>query len=273
MRPRLRLSFGGLRGRLLLALVLTSTVTLGAAAAVVLSPLQQRLRDQSIESLRAAVLAARPRFEDALGRRRAVDREIALSDEAFELSDQTAGRVLVTDLALTPADPEESPPGFLADSESGPPPRQALLAAVRTLNRQQTVLIVRGDDVAVGVPLYRQGGVVGVVVARRRLTEVANAVKEVRRALRGGRRRRPARGGRARGRARQHAAAAARPAARGGAADLGGGPDRVDAAATPATTRWATSRARSRACRRSCGARSPPGGRSWRRRRTSCGRR
>ena len=67
MRPRLRL-WGGLRGRLLLALVLTSMVTLGAAAAVVLSPLQQRLRDQSIESLRAAVLAARPRFEDALAR-------------------------------------------------------------------------------------------------------------------------------------------------------------------------------------------------------------
>jgi signal transduction histidine kinase len=183
MRPRLRLSFGGLRGRLLLALVFTSAITLAAAAAVVLSPLQQRLRDQSIESLRAAVLAARPRLEDALSRRRAVDREIALSNEAFELSDQTAGRVLVTDLALTPADPQESPPGFLADSESGPPPRQAFLAAVRTLNRQQTVLIVRGDDVAVGVPLYRQGGVVGVVVARRRLTEVANAVKEVRRAL------------------------------------------------------------------------------------------
>ena len=181
MRPRLRL-WGGLRGRLLLALVLTSMVTLGAAAAVVLSPLQQRLRDQSIESLRAAVLAARPRFEDAL-KQRGINRELALGTEAFELSDQTAGRVLVTDLALTPADDEESPPGFLADSESGPPPRQAFLAAVRTINRQQTVLDVRGDDVAIGVPLYSEGGVVGVVVARRRLTEVANAVEEVRRAL------------------------------------------------------------------------------------------
>jgi signal transduction histidine kinase len=181
MRPRLRL-WGGLRGRLLLALVLTSMVTLAAAAAVVLSPLQQRLRDQSIESLRAAVLAARPRFEDAL-KQRGINREVALGTEAFELSDQTAGRVLVTDLALTPADDEESPPGFLADSESGPPPRQAFLAAVRTLNRQETVLDVRGDDVAIGVPLYSKGGVVGVVVARRRLTEVANAVAEVRRAL------------------------------------------------------------------------------------------
>jgi signal transduction histidine kinase len=183
MRPHLRMGFGGLRGRLLVAFVLTSAVTLAAAAAVVLGPLQQRLRDQSTDSLRAAVLAARPRFEEALARRSRVDREIALSSEAFELSDQTAGRVLVTDLALTPASDEESPPGFLADSESGPPPRQAFLAAVRTLNRQQTVLEVRGDDLAVGVPLYRNGGVVGAVVARRRLTEVRNAVKEVRNAL------------------------------------------------------------------------------------------
>ena len=184
MRPRLRLSFGGLRGRLLLALVLTSAVTLAAAAAVVLGPLQQRLRDQSTESLRAAVLAARPRFEEALVKRGGrVERSIALAGEAFELSDQTAGRVLVTDLALTPASEDESPPGFLADSESGPPPRQAFLAAIRTINREQTVLDVSGDDVAVGVPLYHQGGVVGAVVARRRLTEVTNAVKEVRNAL------------------------------------------------------------------------------------------
>ncbi|MEA2134034.1 MAG: two-component system, OmpR family, sensor histidine kinase MprB [Solirubrobacteraceae bacterium] len=180
MRPRLRL-WGGLRGRLLLALVLTSVVTLGAAAAVVLSPLQQRLRDQSIESLRAAVLAARPRFENALARR-GLDRQFALSSEAFELSDQTAGRVLATDLDLTPAR-GETPPGFLADSESGPPPPQAWLAALRTLRLKETVLNVRGDDVAIGVPLYHDGGVVGAVVARRRLTEVANAVQEVQRAL------------------------------------------------------------------------------------------
>jgi signal transduction histidine kinase len=181
MRPRLRLSFGGLRGRLLLALVLTSVVTLGTAAAVVLSPLQQRLRDQSIESLRAAVLAARPRLETALVRR-GFDRQFALNSEAFELSDQTAGRVLATDLYLTPARGEISP-GFLADSESGPPPPQAWLAALRALRVRESVLIVRGDDVAIGVPLFRDGRVTGVVVARRRLTEVANAVREVRKAL------------------------------------------------------------------------------------------
>jgi signal transduction histidine kinase len=181
---RLRVPFGGLRGRLLIALVVTSAVTLAAAAAVVLGPLQQRLRDQSTDSLRAAVLAARPRFEQGLARRSKVDREIALSSEAFELSDQTAGRVLVTDVALTPSSDSEAGPGFLADSESGPPPRQAYSSAIRSLTQQETVIDVEGDDLAIAVPLYRRGGdVVGAVVARRRLTEVRNAVKEVRNAL------------------------------------------------------------------------------------------
>jgi signal transduction histidine kinase len=183
MRPHLRMGFGGLRGRLLIALVLTSAVTLAAAAAVVLGPLQQRLRDQSTESLRAAVLAARPRFEAGMGQRSKVDREIALSSEAFELSDQTAGRVLVTDVALTPASDSEAPPGFLADSESGPPPGQAYFGAIAALNRQETVVDVRGDDLAIAVPLYRRGVVTGAVVARRRLTEVGNAANEVRKAL------------------------------------------------------------------------------------------
>jgi signal transduction histidine kinase len=181
VRQRLRRSFGGLRGRLLIALVLTSAVTLAAAAAVVLGPLQQRLRDQSVDSLRAAVLAARPRFEEGL-RGRGFRRELTLSGRAFELSDQTGGRVLVADLALTPAR-GETPPGFLADSEAGPPPRQAWLVALRTLRLRETVLSVRGDDLALGVPLYRDGGVVGTVVAQRQLTEVGNAVEEVRNAL------------------------------------------------------------------------------------------
>jgi len=178
---RLRWGLGGLRWRLLLALVLTSAVTLGAAAAVVLGPLQDRLRDQSTESLRAAVLAARPQFEGAV-RKRGLEREIALEAEAFELSDQTSARVLVADRALTPAG-DATPPGFLADSETGPVPQQGWLAALRTLRLEQTVLEESGDDVAVGVPLYHKGGVVGAVVARRRLTEVANAVEEVRNAL------------------------------------------------------------------------------------------
>ena len=59
MRPQLRLGWGGLRGRLLVAFVLTSAVTLAAAAAVVLGPLQQRLRDHDADDLVA--LEERPR--------------------------------------------------------------------------------------------------------------------------------------------------------------------------------------------------------------------
>ena len=57
MRRRLP---AGLRWRLLVALVLTSAVTLGVAAVVVLKPLQQDLRNQSAESLRGTVLNAAP---------------------------------------------------------------------------------------------------------------------------------------------------------------------------------------------------------------------
>ena len=173
---------GGLRWRLLLALVLTSAVTLGAAAAVVLGPLRERLRDQSTESLRAAVLAARPQFEQALAKKQELDRELGLTVESSELSDQTGARVLVTDLAFTPAG-DDSPPGFLADSEFGLAPREALHAAIRAMLRERTVIDLQGNNVAIGVPLYGPKGMIGVVVARRRLTEVANAVEEVRNAL------------------------------------------------------------------------------------------
>ena len=61
MRRRLP---AGLRWRLLLALVATSAVTLGATALVVLPPMQDRLRDQSADSLRDAVRTANGAFED-----------------------------------------------------------------------------------------------------------------------------------------------------------------------------------------------------------------
>ena len=70
----------GLRPRLLLALLLTSAVTLGIAATVLLSPLPDRLREQSATNLRAAVLATRPAIEDAV--RDAPENEFALQGVA-----------------------------------------------------------------------------------------------------------------------------------------------------------------------------------------------
>jgi signal transduction histidine kinase len=56
---RRRASFG-LRPRLVLALVATSALTLAVAAAALLSPLEQRLRDSELESLSQAALDAQP---------------------------------------------------------------------------------------------------------------------------------------------------------------------------------------------------------------------
>ena len=197
------------------------------------------------------------------------------SSEAFELSDQTAGRVLVTDLALTPASD-----GGVAARASSPTPRAGRRRARPSSPRcgrstaRRPCSDVRGDDARhrrPAVPRRRRRRRRGRRAAR--LTEVGNAVKEVRNAL-------LAAAGvglavavalafllastllRRLGRLR---AAALRISAEG--------PDVVDAARRPATTRSATSPARSRACRRSCAARSRRGARSWRPRRTSCARR
>ena len=56
----------GLRGRLLIALVLTSALTLVVAAAALLPPLQERLKTQRVEDLQAATEADVPQFEKAL---------------------------------------------------------------------------------------------------------------------------------------------------------------------------------------------------------------
>jgi signal transduction histidine kinase len=58
------LAWFGLRPRLLAALVLTSAVTLAAAAFALLSPLKDRLRADATATVVAAVGAARPGFEE-----------------------------------------------------------------------------------------------------------------------------------------------------------------------------------------------------------------
>ena len=65
MRRRLP---AGLRWRLLLALLATSAVTLGAVALMVLPPMQDRLREQSADSLEDAGRRDSPDFEDGFER-------------------------------------------------------------------------------------------------------------------------------------------------------------------------------------------------------------
>jgi signal transduction histidine kinase len=180
MRRRLP---GGLRWRLLVALVVTSAVTLGATALVVLPPLQSRLRDQSADSLTGAVDAARPKLVAAFSKR-AKQRAVAdaeLASAASELSSQTGNaRTMVGDTIMEPDDPAQSGPTFLYDNDFSIPPRQDFHAAYTAMRIEQRVTQINGDDVIIAEPLFAAGRLAGVLVVDRQLTDVAALVEQVR---------------------------------------------------------------------------------------------
>jgi signal transduction histidine kinase len=192
MRRRLP---AGLRWRLLLALVATSAVTLGAVALMVLPPMQDRLRDQSADSLETSVEAARQSFQEVFER---LDKDLkepsqyddefaawqdayeqALSTPATDLNQQTNARVMVLDDQLMPSDPLESPPGFLYDNEPFSQTSSAALQ-VALLANDQELTEVTDDSVIVAAPIFTNGETTAVVVAERELTEAAALVDQVR---------------------------------------------------------------------------------------------
>lgn len=81
-----------LRTRLLLALLATSVVTLAVAALALLSPLQDRLDQQSRDSVSAAARATRPELENALGKSRGIVDQ-TVNDILDTLSRRTDARV------------------------------------------------------------------------------------------------------------------------------------------------------------------------------------
>jgi signal transduction histidine kinase len=160
----------GLRTRLLLALLLTSLVTLAVAATVLLSPFPDRLRQQSAINLRAAVLATRPAVEKAVQAR--FDDQFQIRSVAEELRQRTDGRVVV----LGPIRPDDVVYDTSTDASTG----GVTLVSLRTLRTGTTTTDVRGDVVRIGVRLFGPRGVVGVLVVERRLTEVTTAVQQFR---------------------------------------------------------------------------------------------
>src|SRR5215208_595868 len=163
----------GLRPRLLLALLLTSAVTLGIAATVLLSPLPDRLREQSAVNLRAAVLASRPNLEKAV--RDQPKDQIAIPRAAEELRQRTDGRVVLLGPVLAG--------DVLYDTSTDASTTGATLTALATLRTGATTTDIKGDIVRIGVRLFGEKGVEGVLVVERRLTEVTTAVDQVRNAL------------------------------------------------------------------------------------------
>jgi signal transduction histidine kinase len=167
----------GLRGRLLAAFVLTSAVTLAVAAAVMLSPLRDRLRSQSVEALRAGVTDLRPQFDVAIGKPLA-DRFSAVVDAGNALQDRANARVLVDAL-----DDDQYFPDFYYDSEFSSSTADATEIALRSLREGTDQMSIEGDTVIIADVLRVHGDVRGVLVAQRRLTEVTTAVDQVRNAL------------------------------------------------------------------------------------------
>jgi len=185
----------GLRGRLLAASVVTSILTLIVAAAVLYGPLQSKLRSQSVDNLRDAVVNARGAFTAALGpvikppaHGRSTDpatrpeveaRRAKIGDAAFDLRQRIDSRVMVD---ADDADGSELP-DFFYDSDFAPPSADATRAALQADREDRTIVRISGDEVTVAVRLSRPGGPSGVLVAQRRLTEVTAAVQQVRNAL------------------------------------------------------------------------------------------
>jgi signal transduction histidine kinase len=172
---------GGLRGRLLVAFVLTSALTLAVASGILLGPLREQLREQSTDNLETAVLGARGQFQASW------DNDFDLGNQVRALRDRSDARVLVGTASLTrpdPLNPDEVVTGFRFDTEIGEPPIETRLVALRALRLEREIVQVSGDDVSIAVPLFvREDGLVGALVAHRRLTEVATAVDQVRNAL------------------------------------------------------------------------------------------
>ena len=179
---RERLTPGGLRGRLLVAFVVTSMITLAVVAAIVLGPLQRQLRDQSVETLNDALVASVPEFQDALRTPFEEDtlRFQRVSDASVDLRNRVDTRVL-----LDADDDNDTLPTFYYDSDFTPSTTQdATIAALTAIREDRAVTTVEGDQVTIALHL-RNGAPEpdGVLVAQRRLTEVAAAANQVRNAL------------------------------------------------------------------------------------------
>jgi signal transduction histidine kinase len=202
----IRSALAGLRGRLLLAFVFTSAVTLAVAAAIMLSPLQSRLRNESATALRQAAFNERPDFEKALRDTESLDkaekaqadtdrtgaeasrrgrRYDQLSKPASDLRDQTGGaRVLVADMSFTDTSDPPNTPSFLYDTDFVGEQTAELALAFRALRENGSITEFRDDDLLSATPLYDENGRLdGVVVAERNVTEVTTAVRLVRNAL------------------------------------------------------------------------------------------
>jgi signal transduction histidine kinase len=180
-------------------LVATSAVTLAVAAAITLSPLQERLRNESASTLRDAAEDMRPEFNTAVtaGENKVKEperwgeeelrirgeRATELVTPTFELRQRTGGaRVLVADRTWTNRLGDESP-AFLYDTDFQGDQTGALALGYRAVREGVSEVQFVDDKLRFAMPLYDENDIAGVLVVERSLTEVSRAVRLVRNAL------------------------------------------------------------------------------------------
>jgi signal transduction histidine kinase len=187
----------GLRGRLLLALVVTAAITLGVTAAVLLPPLREKLRTQSVRNLQNVVRDAQPEFQSALAADEATindassrtrttrefENELSLApslasrDAALRLNSRTDARVIVTGMVPVTL-------GAVYDTADTAPGRAITHSSEQVHLTGREVTTIDGDAVTIAEPLFgRNSQVDGTLVVARRLVEVTTAVQQVRNAL------------------------------------------------------------------------------------------
>ena len=159
----------GLRGRLVVALVLTSAVTLGVAAAALFVALDHRLRLDERHDLRTAAIEARGGFEGAGGRGGVVHRA-ELRRQAHALGLRTGARVAVFDDGLQ----------VVADNDPDVPVDSS--GVRRVLASQHTHVAFASDGATVVVPMHIAGSSY-VLSAHRPLTGTKNTARSVARAF------------------------------------------------------------------------------------------
>ena len=164
----------GLRARLLVALLVTSALTLLTASLALLPPLQSRLREQAVNSLQAAVLSARPQFESSLVKAEhdRTSARIAARSQATKLRQRTFARVVVSDTI----------PRLVYDTDNDA--RFPELELLRMLRVQAfPYRKVTDDEVTVAVRLFVHRRAKYLLVAKKPLTDVTTTVGQVRTAF------------------------------------------------------------------------------------------
>jgi signal transduction histidine kinase len=169
----------GLRARLLVALLVTSALTLLAASLALLPPLQNRLREQTMNNVQASVLSARPQFEEALARAqlsrdadRRIDALVVVQPLATKLRQRTDSRVLVTDTIPRPVYDTDNDARF---------PELELLRILR--EDSYPYRQVTDNEATVAVRLFVDRRPRYLLVAKKPLTDVTATVRQVRNAF------------------------------------------------------------------------------------------